>query len=74
MLVRKQGFLDETATAEVVPGQTVHVSQTLRALGNVDEIKTVRKFKKLCPAVETPSAGMGAVSIRRSRRGRAGRR
>ena len=68
VLVRKQGFLDETATAEVVPGQTVHVSQTLRALGNVDEIKTVGKFKKLFGGGDS-NAGMGSVSIKTQPKG-----
>lgn len=63
VLVRKQGYLEETVNAEAALGQTVHVAPTLRALGNVDEIKTVGKFKKLFGGGEA-GAGMGTVSIK----------
>ncbi|HET9408270.1 MAG TPA: PEGA domain-containing protein [Candidatus Sulfotelmatobacter sp.] len=47
ILVRMMGYLDETATAQGVPGQTVTISPSLRALGNADNIHTVGKMKKL---------------------------
>ena len=68
VLVRKQGYLDETVTADAVPGQTLRISPILRALGNVEEIKTVGKFKKLFGAGDS-TAGMGAVSIKTQPKG-----
>ena len=68
VLVRKQGFLDETVTADMVPGQTVRVSPNLRALGNVDDIKAVGKFKKLFGGGDS-GAGMGTVAIKTQPKG-----
>jgi serine/threonine protein kinase len=68
VLVRKQGYLDESVMADAVPGQTFRVSPTLRALGNVEEIKTVGKFKKLFGGGDS-TAGMGAVSIKTQPKG-----
>ena len=47
VLVRKLGYLDETSNPQFVPGQTVNISLTLRPLGNVDNMKSVGKMKKL---------------------------
>ena len=47
LLVRKMGYIDETTTAQFTAGQTVTWSPTLRALGNVDNMRTVGKVKKL---------------------------
>jgi eukaryotic-like serine/threonine-protein kinase len=47
LLIRKMGYIDETTTGQFVPGQTFSFSPTMRALGNVDNIKTVGKMKKL---------------------------
>jgi serine/threonine protein kinase len=47
LLVRKLGYVDETTTAQFVAGQTLTWSPSLRALGNVDNIRTVGKVKKL---------------------------
>ena len=47
VLVRMSGYLDETMTGQFTLGQTVSYSPTLRALGNVDNIKTVGKMSKL---------------------------
>ena len=68
VLVRKPGYLDETASAVGQPGQTFHFASTLRALGNVDDIKTVGKFKKLFGGSGT-DASMGKVSIKTSPKG-----
>jgi hypothetical protein len=67
ILVRKSGYLEETTSANGQPGQTFHFAPTLRALGNVDEIKTVGKFKKLFGG--NGAAGMGKVSIKTSPKG-----
>jgi eukaryotic-like serine/threonine-protein kinase len=68
ILVRKPGYLDETNSASGQPGQTLHFSPTLRPLGNVDDIKTVGKFKKLFGG-SGAQAGMGKISIKTSPKG-----
>jgi hypothetical protein len=68
VLVRKPGYLDETSSASGQPGQTLHFSATLRPLGNVDDIKTVGKFKKLFGG-SGAQTGMGKVSIKTSPKG-----
>jgi eukaryotic-like serine/threonine-protein kinase len=67
LLVRKQGYLDETANANVQIGQTFHFAPVLRALGTTDDIKTVGKFKKLFGGGDV--AGMGMVSIKTQPKG-----
>jgi serine/threonine protein kinase len=62
ILVRKTGYLDETTSAIGQPGQNYHFAPTLRALGNVDDIKTVGKFKKLFGG-GAALTGMGKVSV-----------
>jgi serine/threonine protein kinase len=61
-LVKKQGFLEETTTASLAPGQTFHYSPTLIALGSTDEIKTVGKLKKFFGSSDP--IGSGVVSIK----------
>jgi hypothetical protein len=67
LLVRKSGFIDETTNAQFVLGQTVSFSPELRPLGNVDDIKTVGKMKKLFGGKE--AQGMGTVSIKTQPKG-----
>jgi serine/threonine protein kinase len=64
---KKQGYLDESATANLQIGQTFRLAQSLKALGNTDDIKMGGKFKKLFGNGDT--AGMGAVSIKTSPKG-----
>jgi eukaryotic-like serine/threonine-protein kinase len=64
---KKQGYLDETSTANLQVGQTFHLSPSLKALGNTDDIKIGGKFKKIFGNGDT--AGMGAVSIKTSPKG-----
>ena len=47
VLVRMDGYIDETMNAQFVLGQTFNFAPTLRALGNTDNIKTVGKMSKL---------------------------
>ena len=68
VLVRKPGYLDETTSASGQPGQTLKFSPTLRPLGNVDDIKTVGKFKKLFGG-KGDQAGMGKVSVKTNPKG-----
>jgi len=67
-LLRKQGYLDETTSADFQPGQTFQFAPTLRALGNVDDIKTVGKFKKLFNWGGN-AAGAGMVSVKTQPKG-----
>ena len=70
VVLRKDGFLDETTTADLTPGQNFQFAPALRALGNVDEIRTVGKFKKLFGGSGGDSvAGMGTVSVRTQPKG-----
>jgi serine/threonine-protein kinase len=63
VLVRKTGYLDETTSASGQPGQTLTFAPTLRPLGNVEDIKTVGKLKKLFGGSPV-LPGMGKVSVR----------
>jgi serine/threonine protein kinase len=67
-ILRKVGYLDETTTADLLPGQTFRFSPSLKPLGNVDEIKTVGKFKKFFGGSDVP-AGMGVVTIKTQPKG-----
>jgi len=46
LVLRKQGYLDETTSTDLGPGQNFQFAPALRALGNADEIRSVGKFKK----------------------------
>jgi hypothetical protein len=66
-LVRKQGYLEETAAANLQAGQIYHFAPTLKALGSTDDIKVGGKFKKLFGGGDT--AGMGSISIKTQPKG-----
>jgi hypothetical protein len=68
VLVRKPGFLDETMTANVQPGQTIGFAPRLRQLGSTDEIRSVNKMKKLFGGKDGV-AGMGSVAIHTTPKG-----
>jgi serine/threonine protein kinase len=64
VIVKKQGFLDETTTADLGPGQNFQYAPALKALGNAEAMHTVGKFKKIFGGGGGDStAGMGTVSI-----------
>jgi len=64
LLLRKQGYLEETVTADLGPAQNFQYSPVLRALGNAEDMRTVGKFNKLFGQHGGDStAGMGAISI-----------
>jgi serine/threonine protein kinase len=69
VLLKKEGFLDETTTADLGPGQNFQYAPELRPLGNAEAIRTVGKFNKLFSRVGESTAGMGAVSIHTNPRG-----
>ncbi len=64
---KKQGYLDETASANLQVGQTFQLAPSLRALGNTDEIRFGGRFKKVFGGSDT--AGMGSVSIKTQPKG-----
>ena len=63
VLLRKQGYLDETVTADLGPAQNFQYSPALRALGNTEDIRTVGKLNKLFGRSGEGTAGMGSISI-----------
>jgi hypothetical protein len=65
--VRKEGYLDETVTADFVAGQTFKFAPVLKALGITDDIKTVGKFGKLFGGDK--GAGMAKVSVKTQPKG-----
>jgi hypothetical protein len=69
VLLRKQGYLDESTSADLGPGQNFQFAPALRALGNVDDIKSVGKLKKFFGGNGDSVAGMGTVSIRTQPKG-----
>ena len=67
ILVRKDGYLDESTTLALTPGQSFNYSPALRAMGVTDDIKTVGKFGKLFG--KKGGADMGRVSIKTQPKG-----
>ncbi len=64
VVLKKQGFLEETTTADLGAGQNFQYAPTLKALGDTEAIHTVGKLKKIFgSAGGESSAGMGSVSI-----------
>jgi len=68
VLVRMPGYIDETMNAQFVLGQTFNFSPTLRALGNVADIKTVGKMSRLFGG-KGAQAGQATLSIRTQPKG-----
>jgi len=68
ILLRKAGYLDETASSQLVQGEIARVSSTLRPLGNADDIRTTGKFKKMFGG-KGGEAGMGTVSVKTQPKG-----
>jgi hypothetical protein len=66
ILLKKQGYLEESTTVNLTPGQSFRYAPSLRQLGSTDEIKTTGKLKKLFGG--TPD-GMGAVSVKTQPKG-----
>ena len=60
-IVRKAGYLDETATPNLQAGQTFQFAPVLRALGQTSDIRYVGRFKKIFGGGDT--AGMGSLKV-----------
>ena len=67
ILVRKEGYLDETTTTDLVAGQTFKFAPALKALGITEDIKTVGKFGKFFGGDK--GAGMARVSVKTQPKG-----
>jgi hypothetical protein len=65
---KKPGYLEETTTATLPVGQTIHLSPTLTALGTTNDIKIGGKFKKMFGG-NADTAGMGTVSVKTQPKG-----
>jgi hypothetical protein len=66
ILIKKQGYLEETTTVNLQPGQSFRFAPTLRQLGSTDEIKTTGKLKKLFGGAPE---GMGTVTVKTQPKG-----
>lgn len=69
VVLKKQGYLDETTSADLGPGQNFQYAPTLKALGDSEAIRQVGRFKKLFGNGGESTAGMGTVSIRTKPKG-----
>jgi hypothetical protein len=69
VVLKKQGYLDETTTADLGPGQNFQYAPVLKALGDSEAIRTVGRFKKIFGNGGESTAGMGSVSIRTKPKG-----
>jgi serine/threonine protein kinase len=69
LVLRKQGYLDETTSVDLGPGQNFQFAPALRALGNADDIRSVGKFKKIFGGGGDNVAGMGSMSVRTQPKG-----
>ena len=66
--VKRTGYLEETATANVQSGQAASASVTLKRLGDTEDIRSAGgKFKKVFGRGE--SASMGIVSVKTQPKG-----
>ncbi len=65
VLLRKDGFLEETVTADLTPAQNFQFAPVLKALGNIEDMRTVGKFSGLFghPG-ESSAAGKASMMIR----------
>jgi hypothetical protein len=69
LALRKQGYLDETTSADLSAGQNFQFSPALRALGNADDIRNVGKLKKMFGGGSDSVAGMGTIGVRTQPKG-----
>ena len=66
-IFKKQGYLDETTSANLQIGQISHLTPALRALGSTDDIRMGGKFKKMFGGSDT--AGMGSIAVKTQPKG-----
>ena len=63
VFLRKQGYLDETVTADLGPAQNFQYAPVLRALGNAADMRTVGKLDHLFGHGGDNAASMGTILI-----------
>jgi serine/threonine protein kinase len=66
-MLRKAGYLDETTSADLQPGQNFQYAPRLKPLGMTEDIRTVGKFKKIFGGND--QAHMGRIAIRTNPKG-----
>ncbi len=64
---KKQGYLDESAQANLQIGQASHLTATLKVLGSADDVRIGGKFKKMFGGSDT--TGMGSVAVKTQPKG-----
>jgi serine/threonine-protein kinase len=64
VLLRKDGYLEETVTSDLGPGQNFQYAPQLKALGNTEDMRTVGKFNSLFGRGGDNAAGKGSIMIR----------
>jgi hypothetical protein len=69
VLLRKQGYLEETVTADLGPAQNFQYAPVLKALGNTEDMRTVGKFNRLFGRGGESTAGTGTIIIRTTPKG-----
>jgi hypothetical protein len=69
LVLRKQGYLDETTSTDLGAGQNFQFGPSLRALGNADDIRSAGKFKKLFGGGGDSTVGMGSMLVRTQPKG-----
>ena len=69
VVVRKEGYLDETVTADLGPAQNFQYAPVLKALGNTEDMRTVGKFNALFGRGAEGSVGKGSIVIRTQPKG-----
>jgi hypothetical protein len=69
VLLRKDGYLDETVTADLGPAQNFQYAPVLKALGKTEDMRTVGKFNGLFGRGGDSAAGRGSIIVRTQPRG-----
>jgi serine/threonine protein kinase len=67
IMLRKTGYLDETTSADLQPGQNFQYAPRLKPLGMTEDIRTVGKFKKIFGGND--QAHMGRITVRTNPKG-----
>jgi len=69
VLVRKEGYLEETVAADLGPAQNFQYAPVLKALGNTEDMRTVGKFNALFGRGSDSAAGKGTILVRTQPKG-----
>jgi len=69
LLLHKEGYVDETASADLGPAQNFQYAPMLKALGNTEDMRTVGKLGGLFGRGGDSAAGKGSIVIRTQPKG-----